>query len=97
VRQPPQQIGHCAASSGQEHCWGTIRGGVGGKIGGIGPGDVFSYMMGLCASMDHEGCRRPMAATGPHSRVLGIQQSVNILCNRTMLLKLEKNIINNVY
>jgi hypothetical protein len=46
--------------------------------------------MGLCASMDHEGCRHPMAAMGPHSRLLSIQQSANILCDRTTLLKLEK-------
>jgi hypothetical protein len=67
-----------------------MRGGGGGKIGGIGPGDKFSYTMGLCASIDHEGCRHPMAAMGPHSQILSIQQSANILCNRTMLLKREK-------
>jgi hypothetical protein len=66
-----------------------MRGGGGGKIGGIGPGDEF-FLMGLCALMDHEGCSRPMAAMGPHSGLLSIQQSANILCNRTTLLKLEK-------
>jgi hypothetical protein len=59
--------GHCAASFGREHHWGTMRGGGGGKIGGIGPGDKFSYTMGLRALMDHEGCHRPTAAMGPHS------------------------------
>jgi hypothetical protein len=74
-----------------------MLGGGGGKIGGIRPGDKFFYTMGLCASMDHEGHRRPMVAIGPHSRLLSIQQSESILCDRTMLLQLEKNIINNVY
>jgi hypothetical protein len=84
--QPPQEIGHCAASSGQEHHWRMMHGGGGSEIGGIGPGDEFSYMMGLRAMMDHEGHRCPMAAIGPHSRLLSIQQSANILCDRTMLL-----------
>jgi hypothetical protein len=97
ARQPPQEIGHCAASSGKKNCWGTIRGGGGGKIGGTGPGDEFSYMMGLRALMDDEGRHCPMTAMGPHSCLLSIQQSAYILCNRTMMLKLEKNIINNVY
>jgi hypothetical protein len=74
-----------------------MRGGGGGEIGGKGPGDKFFYTMGLRASMDHEGRRRPMAAMGPHSRLLSIQQSAYILCDRTTLLKLEKNFINNVY
>jgi hypothetical protein len=42
-----------------------MRGGGGGKIGGIGPGDKFSYTMGLRALMDHEGRCHPMAAMGP--------------------------------
>ena len=48
-------------------------------------------------SIDHDGRRRPTAATGPHSRLLSIQQSTNILFDRTTSLKLEKVIINNVY
>jgi hypothetical protein len=61
----------------------------GGKLGGIEPGDKFSYMMGLHASMDHEGCHRPTAAMVPRSRRQSIQQSANILCNRSTLLKLD--------
>ncbi len=63
-----------------------MGGGGGGKIGGIGQGDKFSYTMGLRASMDHEGRRRPMAAMGPCSRHQSIQQSANILCNISTLL-----------
>jgi hypothetical protein len=37
-----------------------------------------------------------MAATGPHSRLLSLKQSTNILYDRTRLLKLEKVIIINV-
>ena len=47
-------------------------------------------------SLDHDGRRRPTAATGPHSRRLSIQQSTNILFDRTTLLKLEKFIISYV-
>jgi hypothetical protein len=74
-----------------------MRGSGGGKIGGIGPGDAFSYTMGLRASMDHEGCHRPTAAMGPRSRRRSIQQSANILCNSSTLLKLENILIINVY
>jgi hypothetical protein len=72
-------------------------GGGGGKIGGIGLGDKFSYTMGLHASMDHEGRHCPTAAMGPRSRRQSIQQSANILCNSSMLLKLENILIINVY
>jgi hypothetical protein len=37
-----------------------------------------------------------MAAMGPHSQLLSIQQSTNILCDRTTLLKLEITVIINV-
>ncbi len=90
ARQPPCQIGCCAALSGQQHHWGMMRGGCGGKIGGIRPGDEFSYTIGLRASIDHGGHRCPMATMGPHSRLLSIEQSANILWNRSTLLKLEK-------
>jgi hypothetical protein len=56
-----------------------MRGGSGSKIGRIGPGDKFSYTMGLRASMDHEGCRRPMAAMGTRTWRQSIQQLTNIL------------------
>jgi hypothetical protein len=54
-------------------------------------------MIGLCASINHGGCPHPMATMGPHSWLLSIQQSANILWNNLHLLKLEKTIINNVY
>ncbi len=41
-------------------------------------------------SINDGGRRRPLAAIGPHSWLLSIQQSANILGNRTTLLKLEK-------
>jgi hypothetical protein len=74
-----------------------MRGGGGGKIGGIRPGDKFSYTMGLCTLIDRGSCRCPMATMGPHSWLLSIQQSANILWNKSTLLTLEKTIINNVY
>jgi hypothetical protein len=57
----------------------------GGKIGGRGTGGD-----------DHGGRCRPMATMGPHSQLLSIQQSANLLCDRTTLLKLEITIIINV-
>jgi hypothetical protein len=61
-------------------------------------GEVFCLMRFL-ASIDHDGRRRPTAAMRPHSQLLSIQQSTNILVlgKRLVLLKLEKVIINYVY
>ena len=72
------------------HCGGGV------KEGGIGAVGDCSHSMRTRASIDDGGRRRPTAATGPHSRLLSIQQSTNILCNRSMSLKLEKVIIINV-
>ena len=74
-----------------------MLGGGGGELGGIGPGDEVSYTMRFCASINDGGHRRHTTAMGPHSRLLSIQQSANILCDRLVLLKLEKTIIINVY
>jgi hypothetical protein len=65
-----------------------ICGGGGGKIGGIGPRDKFSYTMGLCALIDHGGCCCPMSAMRPNSWHQSTQQSANMLSNRFELLKL---------
>jgi hypothetical protein len=73
-----------------------MRCGSGVKEGGIGAGGVYSYSMRTHASIDDGGRRRPTAATGPHSRLLSIQQSTNLICDRTMSLNLEKVIIINV-
>jgi hypothetical protein len=74
-----------------------MRGGGGGELGGIGPGDEVFCSMRFLASIDH-GCRhRPTVAMKPHSRLLSIQQSANILGNSLVSLKLEKVIINYVY
>ncbi len=48
-------------------------------------------------SINDGGRRHPMAAMGPHSWLLSIQQSTNILWKSSTLLKLEKTIINNVH
>jgi hypothetical protein len=40
----------------------------------------------------HGGRRRHTAAMGPHSRQQSIQQSTNMICNRSTSLRLEKNI-----
>jgi hypothetical protein len=74
-----------------------MRGGGGGKLGGIGPGDEVFCSMRFLASINHGGRRRPTAATKPHSRLLSIQQSANILCDRLASLKLENTININVY
>jgi hypothetical protein len=69
-----------------------MRGGGDGEYGGIGPGDEVFRSMGFLALIDHGGPRHPTAAMKPHSRLLSIQQSANILCDRLVLLKLEKKI-----
>ena len=66
------------------------------KEDGIGAGGDYSNSMRTRALIDDGGCCCPTAATGPHSQILIVQQSTNILCDRTMLLKLEKVIISNV-
>ncbi len=74
-----------------------MRGGGGGELGGIGPGDEVFCSMRFLALINHGGRRRPTAAMKPHSWLLSIQQSTNILGNRLVSLKLEKVIINYVY
>jgi hypothetical protein len=72
-----------------------MHGSGGGKIGGRGAGVDDSYNRQICTSINHGCCHRPMTAMGPHSRLLSIQPSANILCDRTTSLKLEKTIIIN--
>ncbi len=91
-----RQISCYAALSGKGHCGGMVHGSGGSKIGGKGTGGDDSYNRQVCTSINHGGRHCPMAAMGPHSQLLSIQQSVNILCNRTTLLKLEITIIINV-
>jgi hypothetical protein len=67
-----------------------MLGGGGGKLRGIGPGDEVSYTMRFHASINNGGHLCRTTAMGPHSPLLSIQQSANILCNRLVLLKLEK-------
>jgi hypothetical protein len=74
-----------------------MLGGGGGELGGIGPRDKVSYTMRFRASINDGGHHHRTTAMGPHSRLLSIQQSSNILCERLVLLKLEKTIIINVY
>ncbi len=74
-----------------------MLGGGGGELGGIGPGDEVSYTMRFRASIDDGGHHHHTTTMGPHSRLLSKQQSANILCDRLVLLKLEKTIIINVY
>ena len=71
-------------------------GGIGTE-GGIGAGGEVFCSMRFLASIDHDGRRHPTDAMRPHSRLLSIQQSTNILFDRNTLLKLVKVIINNVY
>ena len=67
------------------------------KEWGIGAGGNCSSSMGTHASIDDGGRHRPTVATEPHSRLLSIQQSTNILGSSLVLLKLEKVIMNYVY
>ena len=70
-----------------------MRGGGGGKIKGIGPVDEEVYTMRFCRSIDDGGHCRRTTAVGPHSQLLSIHKSANILCDRLVSLKLEKTII----
>ncbi len=90
------QISCYDASSRKGHFWGMMHGDGGSKVGGRGIGGEDSYNRQICTLIDHGGRRHPVAAMGPHSRFLSIQQSANILCDRTTLLKLEITIIINV-
>jgi hypothetical protein len=62
----------------------------GGAEGKMGEGDEVFCSMRFLASIDHGGQGRPTAAMKLHSRLLHIQQSANILCDRLVSLKLEK-------
>ena len=97
VSAAPHRIGRFFASADSVHHGCMMCGGGDGELGGIGPGDKVFCLMRFLASIDHGGRRLPTAATKPHSRRLSIQQSTNILCNRLVLLKLEKPIIINFY
>ncbi len=46
--------------------------------------------------MDHGGRSRHTAAMGPHPRQQSTQQSTNIMCDGSTLLKLEKNFTSNI-
>jgi hypothetical protein len=65
-------------------------GGGGGKIGGRGGRSGNSSTMQIFASIDLGSRCHPTAAMGSRSRQQSIQQSTNILFERTTLLKLEK-------
>jgi hypothetical protein len=73
-----------------------VHGGSGGEIGGRETGGDDSYNRQVCTLINHGGFHPPMAAMGTHFRLLSIQQSANILCGRTTLLKLGLTIIINV-
>jgi hypothetical protein len=60
-------FGRSNIGSTEDH-WGMMRGGSSGKIGGIGPGDAFSYTIGHCASINHEGCHCSTDTMRPYSR-----------------------------
>jgi hypothetical protein len=72
-------------------------GGGGGKIGGRGARSGNSSTMQIFASIDHGSRRHPTAAMGSRSRQQSIQQSTNILFERTTSLKLEKNIVITIF
>ena len=94
--QPPCQMGRCATFADLVHHRGMMHCGGGVKEWGIEAGGDYSYSIRTCASIDDGGRHRPTVATGPYSRLLSIQQSTNIICDRTPSLKLEKVMIINV-
>ncbi len=67
-----------------------MHGSGGGEEGGMGEGGEVFCSMGFLALIDHVSRGRPTAAMKPHSWLLRIQQSANILCDRLVSLKLEK-------
>jgi hypothetical protein len=95
--QPPCQIGHFFASADSAHQGSMMRGNIGGAEGGMGEGGEVFCSMQFLALINHGSQCCPTAAMKPHSRLLHIQQSANILCDRLVLLKLEKTIITNFY
>ena len=46
---------------------------------------------------DHGGRRRPTAAMVPHSQRRDIQQSANMLCDKSMSFKLENILFITIY
>ncbi len=71
--------------------------GGGGKIGGRGARSGNFSTMQIFALIDHGIRRHPTAVMGSRSRKQSIQQSTNILFERTTLLKLEKNIVITIF
>jgi hypothetical protein len=80
-----------------EHHGGMIYSSGVGTEGGIRAGGEVFCSMRFLASINHGDRCRPMATTGPHSRRESIQQSADMLGNRLVSLKLEKNIIKNYH
>jgi hypothetical protein len=88
--QPPPQISRWAMSLGWGHHGGIMHGGGSGKIGGRGVGGENFYNSRIHSLFDHGGCCCPTVTMGTHPRCRSIQQSTNILCNRSTSLKLQK-------
>ena len=68
-----------------------MRGGGGGELGGIGPGDEVFCSIRFLASIDHGGRRRPTAAMKPHSRLLSIQQISQHTRQQVSIVKTRKS------
>ncbi len=91
AQQPPCQIGHCAAFSGQKKHWGMMCGGSGGKIRGIRLGDEFYYTMGHRTLINHGGRCCPTATAFKHTTIS--QHTME----QVYIVNTRKSIINNVY
>ncbi len=89
-------MGRFFVSTDSVNLVGMMGGGGGDTEGRMGAGGKVFCLMQFLASSDHGGRRYSTAAMKPHSLILSIQQSANMLCNRLVLLKLEKTIIINV-
>jgi hypothetical protein len=72
-------------------------GGGGGEIGGRRARSGNCSMMQNFASINHGSQCHPTVAMGSRSRQQSIQQSTNILFERTTLLKLNKHIVITIF
>ncbi len=72
-------------------------GGSGGKIGGRGARSGNSSTMQIFALINHGIQHHPTVTMGSRSWQQSIQQSTNILFERTTSLKLERNIVITIF
>ena len=97
ARQPPGRIGQLAAFARKGHYDSVMRGDGSGKEVGRGGIGVVLYSRKKHTLINHGGHCCPTTATGHHSRCQSIQQSANMLRDRSTLLKLENIIVITIF